>query len=97
MESWRCLDCDFVGILEKGGCGKCGSKATISEDVVRIKDLEYEVFNTGKEREWLCPSVQLANPLRVSVHTKSQLTMLLILLCRSIRIAFCSMRSGKER
>jgi hypothetical protein len=93
MELYRCLDCDFVGNLEKGGCSKCCSQATISEEIVRIHDIEYEVINTEREREEECASVLVATPLPVAVRKKSQLTLLLIMISSATRTKFSSMSS----
>lgn len=44
-ENYRCLDCHYVGPLnQRGQCDACLSSGVISDEVVKIKDLDYEVI-----------------------------------------------------
>ena len=54
MEEYRCLDCGLVSVPVNGRCKHCTSTALISEEIVRLTDLDYEVSNGHKEfqSEW---------------------------------------------
>jgi predicted ATP-dependent serine protease len=46
MEEFRCLDCNHVGPLnQQGQCSACLSFGVISEEVIKIRDIDYIVEN----------------------------------------------------